>query len=559
MPGATSRRMLVALVAVAVAGCGAVLGTSSDGRARVEGRRTTPAAWVVAPQVVLHPRTNVVMIMTDDMRDDDLRFMPWTRRLIGDRGVRFRNSFSPYPLCCPARASVLTGRYAHNHLVLDVERPYGFPSFDDHSTIATWLHKAGYATTYVGKYLNGYGRWPVPGATSGTSLHYVPPGWDDWRASFDQGFPLGSPYAGDTYDFFDTTLSANGHGFTPYQGRYQTRVYGRLTEQIVRQRAAGERPFFLYMSYAAPHHGWPLEPDDPGPVLRDDGEVSTFVTTARPDDVKGDFDQEVREAPGASWNDPHFGDKPAYLRKPPLNDAEKKALLEVTRQRAEALEVVDQQVRRTIRVLRRTGELDHTLVLFTSDNGYFLGEQRMREGKIWPHEPSLRVPLLMRGPGIPAGQVRTDPFTSLDFAPTIARATGTRMGSQVDGVSLLGVARHGDRGWWRGILTETGPQHPEMVRRTDFAGRPLATTEGRDPRFAIGVRTSRYLYVDLASGAHELYDVVADPREYVNLARDPAYDRVEARLGRVLQRLRDCKGSQCRRPLPPGLRAGPPG
>ena len=537
-------RTLAALLVVALTACGGPSGP------RAAQQRQPAKPFVVAPQVVLHPRTNVVMIMTDDMRDDDLRFMPWTRRLIGGKGVRFTNSFSPYPLCCPARASVLTGRYAHNHLVLDVERPYGFPSFDDHSTIATWLHDAGYATAYIGKYLNGYGRWPEPGATSGTSLHYVPPGWSDWRASFDQGFAPDSPYAGDTYDFFDTTLSANGKGFTPYQGQYQTRVYGRLSEQIIEERAAAERPFFLYVSYAAPHHGWPVEPDDPAPVLRDDGTWSTFVTTARPDDVKGTFDDVVKQAPGASWRDPHFGGKPAYLKKPPLNDAERAALLEVTRQRAEALSVVDVQVRRTIRALKRTGELDNTLVLFTSDNGYFLGEQRVREGKIWPHEPSLRVPLLMRGPGIPAGQHRSDPFTSIDFAPTIASAAGVLPGSQVDGVSLLGVARHGDEGWRRGVLTETGPQHPEMVRLTDWSGLPSTDPDNRDPRFAIGVRTSRYLYVDLASGAHELYDLRRDPREYRNLARDPAYDDVEAVLDHVLQQLRDCQGEQCRRDLP---------
>jgi arylsulfatase A-like enzyme len=501
-------------------------------------------------------RPNVVVIMTDDMRNDDLRYMPYTRSLIRAEGVRFRNSFAPYPLCCPARASVLTGRYAHNHRVFDVVAPYAFSSFDDSSTLATWLRSSGYATIYLGKYLNGYGSMPEPGRTTGNSLTYVPPGWTSWRASPDGGFPSGSPYAGSTYEFFDTTLSRNGKGFAPYQGRYQTRVLGELSEGIIRYRAASDRPFFLYVSYVAPHHGSPREPDDPAPVRRNDGRYTTFLTTARPDDVKGSFDATVRAAPGASWADPDFSDKPGYLVKPRINTAERAAMLEVTRQRVEALSVVDGQVRRTIRALADSGELDDTLVVFTSDNGYFLGEQRMRQGKIWPHEPSLRVPLVMRGPGIPAGQVRTDPFTSIDLAPTIAEIAGVEPGLEPDGVSLLQVAREGDQGWRRGVLTETGTQG-NAKRTTDEAGQPLAPGEAPDPRFALGIRTSRYLYVDLATGEHELYDVVRDPRQYVNLAGRPAYASRMALFAERLRTLRTCQAETCRTPLPPELSTAP--
>jgi arylsulfatase A-like enzyme len=529
-------------------GSGALVGTA------VAADPSTSAAREVA----LQRRPNIVMIMTDDMRDDDLRFMPATRRLIGARGVRFRNSFSPYPLCCPARASVLTGRYTHNHRVLSVDRPWGFPSFDDRSTIATWLSRAGYATVYIGKYLNGYGKWPAPRSSGGKSLHYVPPGWRDWRASFDGGFRRGSRYDGGTYRFFDTTLSADGRGFTPYQGRYQSRVFGELSDRIIRARAKSDRPFFLYVSYAAPHHAGPRERDDPRPVRRSDGKFTDFKTTARPNDVKGMFDSRVRAAPGASWADPDFSDKPGYLQKPALNRAEKRALLEVTRQRAEALAVVDQQVGRTIRALRASGELGRTLVMFTSDNGYFLGEQRMRQGKIWPHEPSLRTPLLVRGPGIPAGQVRKDPFMSVDFAPTIAAAAGVTPPTWTDGVSMLGVARHGDAGWQRGVLTETGP-YGAARRTTDWSGNPLTDGGSRDLRYLIGLRTSRYLYVNVATGAKELYDVVADPREYVNLAHHPEYAGLMRSFADQLKTLRNCKAEACRAPLSDDLSAPLPG
>ena len=376
--------------------------------------------------------------MVDDMRADDLRFMPLTKRLIGGAGVTFTNSFSPDPLCCPARASALTGLYTHNHRVFDVNPPWGFRVFDDRSTVATWLQGGGYATVYLGKYLNGYGWMSRPGAESGNSLHYVPPGWSQWRASIDSGLPAEHPANGSTYNFFDTTLSRNGEGFQALEGEYQSRAYGRITEQIVARRAAAPRPFFLQVSYTAPHTGLPDEPDDPGWVRRSDGTRERFGTPARPEDVKGLFDDRLTAAPGATWRDPDFSDKPAYLQsRPPMNEAEHRASLEETRQRAEALWVVDRQVGRTIDVLRRSGELANTHVVFTSDNGFYLGEQRIRHGKVFPHEPSIRVPLLMRGPGIPSGQVRRDPVVSMDLAPTVAAAAGVSPSTSVDGQSML--------------------------------------------------------------------------------------------------------------------------
>jgi N-acetylglucosamine-6-sulfatase len=527
---------------------------------RVGVRVTSPGRdrdVAVTGKVLQQSRPNIVMIMVDDMRADDIRYMPWTRRLIGRRGVDFRNSFAPYPLCCPARASVLTGQYTHNHRVFDVKRPYGFTSFDDSSTLATWLRRAGYSTAYLGKYLNGYGRMPKPGTERGKSLRYVPPGWMTWRASLDGG--LGDrPDAGNTYDYYDTTLSRDGRGFDNYEGRYQTHVYGELSEQIIRTRAASDKPFFFYASYTAPHNGRPIEPGDPRFETRDDGARSWFATPARPPSVRGMFDGVIDAAPGAYWDDPDFSDKPEYLAAlPPINDAERVAMLEKTRQRAESLHVVDLQVKRTIDALRRSGELEETMVLFTSDNGYFLGEQRIRQGKIFPHEASLRVPLLVRGPGIPAGQDRFDPFTSIDFAPTLAQLAGVRPGVDVDGVSMLRVARRGDRGWKRAVLTETGPG--SVIRAADESGIPLEVDDPgpRDIRWAIGIRTDRYLYVDLASGEEELYDMAVDPHQYVNLVDDESSAPVLARLRAELHRMRACDADVCSARMAPSLRTAP--
>lgn len=515
-----------------------------------------PARTEPAPAAVVE-QPNIVLIMVDDMRTDELRYLPETLSLVGAQGVELRNSFSPHPLCCPARASVLTGLHTHNHRVFNVGRDYGFSSFDDRSTLATWLQAAGYATAYVGKYLNGYGSAPEPGRTTGDSVAYVPPGWSDWRASIDGGLPADHPDNGGTYRYWDTTLTSGGEGFTGYPGRYQTVVYGRLTEQIVAERAADPSPFLLYVSYTAPHAGSPKEADDPKPVLADNGTQFRFPTPAVPHYVRGIFDPSILAAPGASWVDPDFTDKPSYLRRlPPMNDLEKGALLEVTRQRAEALAVVDQQVRRTVQALEAAGELDNTIIVFTADNGFFLGEQRIRTGKVWPYDPSLRVPLLIRGPGIPAGQTRADPVTSVDLAPTLAELAGIEPGLVVDGRSLAGVIKEGDQGWTRPVLTQTGPNFG-VVRQTDEAGRPLRFGREPDIRYALGIRTGRFLYVDLATGEKELYNVRRDPQQYHNLAGDPDYRRPRRLLAEVLAEMRACDGAGCDVPLPPALVTGP--
>jgi N-acetylglucosamine-6-sulfatase len=515
----------------------------------VGSRSQTLSSTVVQQQ----SRPNIVMIMADDMRADDLRFMPGTRRLIARKGVNFRNGFSTYPSCCPARASVLSGQYTHNHRVFSIDAPWGFTSFDDSSTLATWLRRSGYATVYLGKYLNGYGWMPEPGAESGRSVRYVPPGWVEWRASIDAGLGSAHPKAGGTYRYFDTTLSRNGVAFDNYRGQYQTQVYGDLSEQIIRSRAASDRPFFLYASYTAPHTNGRM--DEGGPrVPRDDGLETAFGAVARPDEFKGMFDRTIAAAPGASWSDPDISDKPRYLRSlPPVNDAERLAMRDLTRQRAEALHVLDQQVKRTIDALAASGELEETLVLFTSDNGYFLGEQRMRKGKILPHEPSLRVPVLMRGPGIPSGQRRLDPFLLIDIAPTLARFAGVQPTNPVDGISMLKAARQGDRGWTRAVLTETGPR--AVIRESDESGLPLDAQDPgeRDLRWAIGIRTARYLYVDLATGEEELYDMDTDPHQYHNLAGVPAHADTLALLRAQLARVRACDAQACARPLPAAL------
>lgn len=486
------------------------------------------------------PRPNIVFLMVDDMRADDLRFMPRTRHWLGGGGVTFSNAVMPNPLCCPSRASVLTGLHSHNHKVWSHAQPYGFHSFDDRSTLAVWLRRAGYTTTYLGKYLNGYGEQAPPRATSGTSTQYVPPGWSQWRASIDGGLPASHPQSGGTYRFYDTTLNNNGNGYIGNQGKYQTEVYGAMTAASVKRLAARRAPFFSYVSFTAPHNGGPREADDPGMAYDTwRREVRLMGSPARPARVHGKFDDLVTEAPGRAWE---AEDSSAlgggFADRPPISEEEWGYILELSRQRAEALSVVDESVGRIMRALRRSGELGRTMVVFTSDNGYFLGERRIRDGKSWPYGPSARVPLLIRGPGIPAGEVRHDPYLSIDHAGTLAAAARVQPPYPTDGHSMLDVARAGDQGWDRPVLTESPPR----------LGQTLPSV--------LGIRTPEYLYTRWDTGEQELFRLSTDGHERHNLVDDPAHAETVALLQSTLDSVKDCRAEACNPSLPPGLGAG---
>ena len=238
---------------------------------------------------------NIVVVMADDMRVDDLQFAPHVRRLIGKDGLTFENSFAPFPLCCPARASFLTGQYAHNHHVYWHEKPYGYAAFDDSRTLATSLQSAGYATAFIGKYLNGYG--PDTSKVSGRrSYKYVPNGWTDWLAAFeDPGVP---GIHGGTYYYWDTPYNVNGTVDNKYAGRYQTNVVGDFSVGIAERYHRNPKPFFMYVSYVAPHHGGPRDSDDPGPVKDRNGRWRHYESPSRPDWVKGRFDRAITRASG---------------------------------------------------------------------------------------------------------------------------------------------------------------------------------------------------------------------------------------------------------------------
>jgi arylsulfatase A-like enzyme len=266
--------------------------------------------------------------------------------------------------------------------------------------------------------------------------------------------------------------------------------------------------------------------------------------------VKGRFDRQITHAPGVPVHGPaeaDVSDKPKNIRKwREMVPVEKTELRDVARQRAESIYAWDVEFGKIVQRLKRTGEYDNTVIVFTSDNGYYLGEHRKREGKINLHEPSLRVPLLVTGPGVPTGR-RYDPVSTVDLAPTLASYAGTRMPG-ADGTDLTRLVTRGDRGWDRPVVTEGRMPEGLYVVRHRMGPSPLNTR---------GLRLGRWKVTRYSTGETELYDLQADPLELDNLARVPRFADVRADLLALLADYRDCAGAECRRPLPAQYRLDP--
>ena len=521
--------------------------------ARVEPSLEGPTPTAVATDGSERPSTmpkqpNVVLVMADDMRVDDLAFAPNLRKLIAAHGVTFENSFAPFPLCCPSRASFLTGQYAHNHKVWWHDPPYGYGAFDDSRSIATSLQDAGYRTGYIGKYLNRYGlaRSKVTGEPS---ARYVPNGWDDWRAAVEP--PGESDIHGSTYDYMDTPFNVNGEIDNSHRGVYQSDVLGDMSVDMSRRFARNRKPFFMYVNYVAPHHGQPNAVDEPDFVPDSNGREVHVVTPAVPDWVRGRFDDRVRRASGVARTgeeiESDVSDKPRDLQKrvQPLGEEAKDALLYATRRRAEAVYVMDRNIARLVAELQRSGAWEETVFAFTSDNGMIMGEHGLGMTKVRAHEPSLRVPMLVTGPGLRDRQVRQDPITTVDLTATILDLADARPSHTPDGVSRVRSLVEGDEGWRTPVVTEA-----------------VFTARGSDPQFTdlrttIGIRVSRYSYTRYKSGETELYDLVEDPREDTNVADAPEYAEVRAALDELWPAIKDCRGRGCAPPLPKVLEAGP--
>jgi len=420
------------------------------------------------------PKPNIIFILTDDMRKDDLnaRYMPKTTTELVAKGMSFQNAFVSNPLCCPSRATIMRGQYSHNTKVWfntnvfdpnpDI-RDGGWKGYNgnghESDNVATRLHEAGYSTGLFGKYLNGYG------ATT------VPPGWDDWFA-FKQ------------LEYYNYDVNDNGtiKHFGTSESDYSTDVLNAQVEEFIGANAAQGKPFFAYVAPYAPH----------GPA------------TPAPRDRHA-FDPE--KAPRLpSFNESDVSDKPPWiksLRRLTFYDIAK--INQRHEDRVESLQAVDDLVADVVRKLGEQGVLSNTYIVFTSDNGFHHGEHRITYGKGRPYEEDIRVPLLIRGPGVAAGSSTDKLVLNTDYLPTFTNLAGAQTPPYVDGRSLLPVL--------------TGSASPSSRTAILIEGRNYSA----DPEIPVevnynAIRTSTTKYIEYEGGFRELYDLSpgADPNELTN-------------------------------------------
>ena len=538
---------------------------------------------------------NVILIVTDDQALEEMAAMPQTTGLIGGNGVTFSRAYASYPLCCPSRATIFTGQYMHNHGVRGNGAPTGgWEKFANNgaeaNALATWLADAGYYNVEIGKYLNGYGGEDPP----------IPPGWDEWYgklSEYDENAAGGSIYynyrlredppPGGALDCPEPPdpEPLPGEPFTcvydTLEKDYQTDVLGaKAVDAIERLSGPGspDKPFFLSVDFNAPH-----APYVPAP--RHDG---TFAGGGIPK--------------LAGLNERVIADKPRFIRRLPiLGNGKLAQIADRRRARREMLLSVDEQIGSIVAALDNQGQLENTYLIFTSDNGYFAGEHRIRQGKYLPYEPSSHVPMMIRGPGIPAGQSSSTLVSNVDIASTIADIAETAPPIVQDGTSLLPLAAQPGTGAGRPILLEgdTGagidddgaetpappldaadlkrlknfykkrkaqkrklrkrcqrlkqisPKRAQLCYRRGVANleqEPTDTTYKLQAPAYSALRTDRYLFVLYATGELELYDMFRDPYQLTSVHKDRRYTEVRKYLLARIEDYRKCAGAACLAP-----------
>jgi arylsulfatase A-like enzyme len=465
-------------------------------------------------------RPNVVVVMSDDQAAETQRYMPKTNALLGKGGVTFQNNFVSYSLCCPSRATLLTGQYAHNHDIRGNTLPAGgYSKLAPHlgNSLPAWLQKAGYYTGHIGKFLNGYGN------TSPDTE--VPPGWSEWYGALDDP----DAYTGGTYTMYGYTLNENGsivhYGSTPDvvdPATYQTDVYAAKAADFVARRAPKSKPFFLSVAPLASHTesggACTCDGNNPRAAPRHEGALANEIPLSRP-----------------NFNEADVSDKPQSIQNLTLmNPTQQEVVRARYRAQSESLLAVDEVIQRIADTLKAEGELKNTVIIYTADNGFFHGEHRVRQGKVRLYEESIRVPLLIRGPGVPKGKKRSQPVSNIDLAPTIVDLADAKAQRRMDGRSLLPLM---DDGLF-------SPGRPIVLEAFFNADDPDENPETPPTNYQ-AVRTDRYLYARYGTGEQELYDLYLDPYELQSRHADPSFASVEADLERLLATSANCSGGGC--------------
>ncbi|HEX8992721.1 MAG TPA: sulfatase [Anaerolineales bacterium] len=436
-----------------------------------------------APQPTPDPaRPNIILILTDDQPPQSIPYLPNIEKELVGKGITFVNGYVTTPLCCPSRASILTGLYAHNHGVLTDRPPQGGATvFKDAQTIAVWLKARGYRTALMGKYLNDYDALTPQGR--------VPPGWDEWDAFIlhgknEQGF------------YYGYTLSDNGKvvQYSMQPQDYSTDVLTAKALAFI--KSSGNQPFFLMLDFYNPHQ--------------------TYVSADR---YKNMFKTDATFTP---YRPPNFlpqdlTGKPQWLQHLAQPDAVD--LDHIYQRILRSLMAVDDSVGQVAALLDQLGLRPRTAIFYLTDNGESLGDNGIL-GKNCPYDACIHVPYIVSYPPL-TRQPRTDTHfvLNIDLAPTFAQLAGATVPTKVNGASIVPLLTNPAAAWRDSFLIE----HFQELGSSD-EGLTVAI-----PTYH-GIRTEDWKYVEYDTGERELYDLKSDPYEIHNLAADAQSSAVIATL-----------------------------
>jgi len=528
----------------------ACLGTASQ---KVDVAFAGSTGRAAAAEKACAKKPNILVVMTDDQALADVKYMPNVRKLLAQKGTQFTNAIDSFPLCCPARATFITGQYAHNHGVVGNFWPYGWYGMKDRGNILpAWLQKSGYTTALIGKWLNGYGSLDEHGE--------IPKGFDTWRGLLDvsaydyynyvmnqdgklrtwgdadfarnlvkmaylqvkPGFPR--PGLTDVLGLANT-LFKPGYWGTEEEKNYSPDVTGTVTEGLIKDQAKAKKPFFVWWAPSASHRedvattvlGRPGR--DPRPPKRYEELVKKYQLPKPP-----------------SFNEADMSGKAKKLGQtlPLLTQAKQDQLQLDYEGRIGSLLAVDDHVAKMVKLLKKTNQMKNTVIVFVSDNGWLQGEHRVPGDKFLPYEESLKVPFILAGPGVPVDRTVGVQVSNVDFAATLLQIAGAKAGRTQDGIPLIPVARNEKKTAPRAL----GIEAPSPLFLND-------TLPQQWDQPYTGVRTADWKFVEWKTGETELYDLKKDPYEINNVVGDPANAAIKARLQGRMKKLTSCKGKSC--------------
>lgn len=480
-------------------------------------------------------KPNIVFILTDDQDVvlGGLTPLKKTETLIGQHGVKFDNMFVTSPLCCPSRSSILTGQYIHNHRARNnsisggCSSP-GWQQGPEKHSVSTYVKKLGYRTFFGGKYLNQYGMPQVGGP------EHVPPGWDEWV-----GLVGNSRY-------YNYTLSVNGnpekHGDT-YASDYLTDILKEHAVSFINEQSEASPPFFMMVATPACH-----APFTPAPQYKDNFNTSKAPRTKSFNTAGG---------PTKHWlirNTPH-----------PMKDSSINASDSIFRNRWRTLLSVDDLVDQVVQALDKGKHLENTYIIFSSDNGFHLGQFSLPQDKRQLYEFDVRVPFMIRGPGVMTNKTSQSPILNIDIAPTIVELAGGKAPESMDGRSILPLLKADG---------ESSHKGGNANWRSDFLVQHFGEGDlkiGGCPQLSPGVSccwpncvcedawNNTYSCVRSLSSSEdmmycefndkeafvELYDIKKDPDQLTNIVKKVAPKFLAKKHSRLVD-LATCAGDSCR-------------